>query len=198
MPDTTYDADDYYGYRPLMQLERPVALFGIPGTRIGRTGRAINLVSGLAFVWMDRRVEHKLGRSVQRAEIEEARVERIAAEREALAEALSRRAPPVIVLSDVTLTDPAMADRIAKTCQLVRVEIDVDEALVRIERDVQEDARRHWTFRARCGLDHDTMREELLRLQAELPPGDMVLPVHKRTPMEVAQDFLKQRGLDTT
>jgi hypothetical protein len=33
--------------------------------------------------------------------------------------------------------------------------------------------RPHWTLRVRFGRDHNNMREELLRLQADLPVGDM-------------------------
>jgi shikimate kinase len=197
MAHEVFTSDYYYGYRPLLRLERPVALFGLPGARVGRTARAMNLLSGVPFVWLDRRVEHHFGRSVQRVDMEDGSDARLGVERAVLERALKERTHALWALSNVSWTDPTLLDWIDEKAEMIRLDVTPVQACERIRRDVAEDARRHWTLRSACGLSEERMLEELTRQQDALPAGDRVVSVLGRTPMEIAQDLLESMGFAT-
>ena len=194
MANRPTDPQDYYGYQPRLKLERPVVVFGPPGTQVGRTTRAMHLLAGLPLVWVDRILEHQVGMHVERLEAEQGVAARLEAEKELLTKELRPGKPKLYAVSHHTLTDPSLR-ALLKDAETVRLRATVPAMLEQIERDVSADAAKHWAIRSENGLDHETLKQSLRRLDADLPSGDHEVLCAGRAPMEVASDILKLLGL---
>ena len=104
---------DYYSYAPLVRLQKPLLLCGLPGADVAMTARVATMLTGLQLVSVDRRVEHLASNAAELVEFREGREQRLALEEQVIAEALGRRSPPVIAASPVTLTSASLVDRLA-------------------------------------------------------------------------------------
>lgn len=185
---------DYYGYQPRLLLNQPVVIFGSPGTQVGRTTRAMHLLAGLPLVWVDRVLEHVVGMNVERLEAEQGVAARLEAERTLIAKELRPGKPKLYAVSHHTMTDPGLRT-LLQGAQTVRLRATLPAMLAQIERDVSADAAKHWAIRSENGLDHETLKQALKRLEKRLPSGDYDILCAGRAPMEVASDILKLLGL---
>lgn len=185
---------DYYGYAPLATLPRPLALCGLPGSDVGKTARAINLITGIPFVWIDRQVEHKLGRSVELVSLEQGLDPRFAAEREVLDEVLQARTPPLVALTDVTLTAPALRTLVADQMDVVQLHLTIDEAATRVVQQAAKDARAHYALRQAQRVEPAVIRPRLDRLAEPLKGLGRVVRVQGRSPLEVARQIAQELG----
>jgi shikimate kinase len=86
----------YYGYAPLVQLDRPVVVIGAPGAGAVAVCNALASVTGLPLIDLMRRVEHDAGKSAAHIQLREG--ERMLRAREAalLLRALGERPPALI------------------------------------------------------------------------------------------------------
>ena len=179
--------DDYYSYRPLLRLPRPIALCGLPGVDVAQTARVLTMLTGLPLLSVDRRVEHLAGKAVELVQYREGVEARLGHERRVLAEALQAAPPPVIALSDVTLTDGELRRRVHAACDVWHLELDVEAALARVLAQHDEDRRRHFALTADGTIEAGELRAKLrffLRLGRE---AARQIPVGARSPLEVGE-----------
>lgn len=186
--------DDYYSYAPLHRLPRPVALVGLPGAEAGRTGRTMSLLSGIPFVWVDRHVEHALGRSVELVQREQGAEARLVEERTLMATVFTRRVPHLIALSDVTYTDPGLVAAIEAQADVVLLHLDVDSAVDRIWAQHAADPKQHWALLEAGRATRPAVRDRLLALERRTRHLSHVVLVGTRTPTEVAEQLLADLG----
>jgi shikimate kinase len=186
--------DDYYSWKPTLRLTRPLVLCGVPGAGVGRTARAVNLLTGVPFVWLDRRVEHQLGRSVEVVQFREGHGPRVVIEREVLAEARASAEPPVVALSDVTYEDPALARLLEDTCEVVLLHVDVDTAVERILDAAARDERAHWALREGGAVDRGELRRRLVEHEQRYRHLARVVLVRDRSPLAVAEQLVAERA----
>ena len=91
--------------------------------------------------------------------------------------------------------DNAKIKALLKDAQKVRLRAAVPTLLEQIERDVSADPAKHWAIRSENGLDNETLKQSLKRLDAKLPAGHHEVLCGGRAPMDVAGDILKLLGL---
>jgi hypothetical protein len=156
----------------------------------------MHLLSGLPLVWVDRVLEHQVGMHVERLEAEQGVAARLEAEKTLLTKELRPGKPKLYAVSHHTLTDPGLS-ALLKDAQKVRLRAAVPALLEQIERDVSADPAKHWAIRSENGLDNETLRQSLKRLDAHLPSGHHEVLCGGRAPMDVAGDILKLLGLPT-
>lgn len=188
--------DDYYGYAPLLTLDRPLVVCGLPGTAVGRTARAMNLLSGIPFVWVDRRVEHIVGMSVERLQGPDAHARRLEAERTVLDEALGQRIAPLVALSDATYDDVALAKRLEADADVLLLHLDLDAATERVFVDAARDVRKHWALTDGGQATRETVRARLAERDVRYRHLARVVLVGDRPPLAVAQQILDDLGLE--
>jgi shikimate kinase len=182
--------DDYYSYKPLLKLPRPLAICGLPGTKVGRTVRAMNLVSGVPFVWLDRRVEHELGASVELVHVRDGLEARLAVERRILATLGDERSPPYVALSQVTMSDPDLRTRVLQSCDVVVLDISIAEAELAVQQEAEADQRKHYALLRDVAESTDTLARRLERMATWYQGIVRRIPVARRAPMTVAQDVI--------
>lgn len=136
------DEHDYYSYKPLVRLDRPVAIVGLPGSNPVQTTRVVTMLTGLEAVLLPRRVAHAVGMDPEGLLLGHRDDELHAAELVEIERALAKRSPPVIALGPQTLQDPACAAALRKV-MLVHLRQTVSEALDAIQRDMATDPRKH-------------------------------------------------------
>jgi shikimate kinase len=191
---------DYYSYAPLHRLDRPLVLVGLPGADVGKTARAFNLLTGIPFVWVDRQVEHVLGRSVELVHLEEGAGARIAAEADVWARVFAARTPPVVAASDVSLDDPGVRADVAARTTPVLLDVDLDLAVSRIRSAGEADARAHVALRGAGPFDARAVRAALaphaLAIEAlcALRPDVQRVPVGDDPPLTVAERVAASLG----
>lgn len=178
--------DDYYSYKPLHRLSRPLAMCGLPGAHVGKTVRALNLLTGMPFIWLDRRVEHELGASVEVVQVKQGVGARLDIERRILEALGAERTPPLVALSDVTFTDLQVRTTLLETCDVVCLYLPAEESVARVKAESGADRRKHYA------LLHET--DDLPARITQLAEGyarvARRVEIQGRTPMEVAQEVL--------
>ncbi|MCB9682608.1 MAG: hypothetical protein H6733_14175 [Alphaproteobacteria bacterium] len=189
--------DDYYAYTPLLRLERPLALVGAPGAAVERTARAVNLLSGLPLVAVDRRVEHLLGRSVELVQLESGSTPRTETEAGVLREAVAARTKPIVALTDVTYTDDALQALVETEMDVVLLHLDLADALERVAAEAVADRRKHYALTQAGRASPDEVRAALEVRLARYRHLARVVPVAGRAPLEVAQGLLADLGMVT-
>ena len=177
---------DYYSYAPLVRLQKPLLLCGLPGADVAMTARVATMLTGLQLVSVDRRVEHLASNAAELVEFREGREQRLALEEQVIAEALGRRSPPVIAASPVTLTSASLVDRLAGAHWLC-LHMTVAEAMEAMRRQVAEDRRRHYALRAGGPVD-DSLRPELEQVERVLRGTPDRIPIRGRTALEVGEE----------
>ncbi len=182
--------DDYYGWRPTLTLERPVVLCGIPGTDVGRTARAVNLLTGVPLVWLDRVVEHRLGRSVEVVQVREGSAPRVSLEAQAMDAMLAKGEAPVVAASDATWSDHGLARRLEAACDVVLLHLDVASAALRIEAAAGQDPRAHYALREGGALGGVELRQALHIHEARYRHLARVVLVGERSPLDVATSLV--------
>lgn len=178
---------DYYSYAPLVRLDTPLLLCGLPGADVAMTARVATMLTGLPLVSVDRRVEHLASNAAELVEFRQGRAQRLLFEAEVITEALGRRTPPVIAASPITLTSEDLVSRLSGARWLC-LHMSVDEALDSMRRQVADDRRRHYALRAGGPVD-DSLRPELESLARVLGQAPEQLPVAGRTALEVGEDI---------
>jgi shikimate kinase len=139
---------DYYGYAPLVHLQRPLLLCGLPGADVGSTARVITMLTGLPLCRLAHRVAHVVGDSHDRATITLGETAVLAREAQQLEQALAGRSPPVVALTAITLTDARMRRLALEQCDLIYLRLDVHQALKRIRQQCADTPSKHLAVRA--------------------------------------------------
>ncbi|MBL8619129.1 MAG: hypothetical protein JNM72_26180 [Deltaproteobacteria bacterium] len=111
----------YYGYAPLLQLERPVVVIGPPGAGTVAVCNALVSVTGLPFIDLMRRVEHDAGKSAAHIQLREG--ERMLRAREAalLLRALDERPAGLIACGAWAWSSAEVRRELKARAQTVRL-----------------------------------------------------------------------------
>ncbi len=115
-------SSDYYSPHPRTRLERPLGLVGYAGSGVRAVARGICAVTGLPLNDVERLVEARAGRSRARLLLEDGAEALRAVETEVALQALERRPPGVIALTDSGLMDESTCERVCQETRLVYLE----------------------------------------------------------------------------
>lgn len=129
---------DYYDYTPTVFLERPVALTGFLGGKLGHVGSMIAQRTGLSLIDLPRWVEHEAGRSLSELVLLDGEGALRAIEARLLRRALDDRPAGIIALGDGTLLDPDNRRLVQEKARLVYLKADLDDALRCIRAHLRE------------------------------------------------------------
>ena len=181
---------DYYGYGPLLRLDRPLALCGVPGADVGVTARVVTMFTGLPLVRLTHRVSHVLGQTHGRAllTLGEAAVAEVEADE--LAKALRGPGSPVISLTSHTLTDPQLRAEVLARCDLVHLRLDLQLALRRIREAAATDPRRHLAVRGGGDADDASVLARLRFLARLCRDAPRHVDIGDRMPIQVGREIV--------
>lgn len=158
--------NDYYSYKPLVKLERAVALTGFPGCRPLQTARVASMITGVSALLLSRKVSHHLGKTVEGLIRDGETASLHGAEKMLLERGVGGRSQPIIALGPTTLDDPELRDWVVKHCDIVYLEQTLTEAVGAIEVQMREDRRKHRHLDVFAPLGAPTLRPEFDRRTA--------------------------------
>lgn len=183
---------DYYGYAPLLRLERPLLLCGVPGAEVGTTARVITMLTGLPLTRLAHRVAHVVGESHDRALLTLGEAAVLAHERRQLEIVLGGRTPPVVALSPITLTDPRLRRLAIETTDLLHLRIDLRVALARIRTDTTSNPGKHLAVRSGGPADDDAVLARLRFLDRLCRDAPDHIDIGDRLPLDVGREVAMQ------
>lgn len=185
---------DYYGYAPLIHPDRPLCVVGLPASHHGTTARLVSSFTGLPFFWLDRAVEHRAGASIDSICVERGDDARQRLESEVLPPVLERPSPHVIVLSEVSLSNPALHDLIFERTKVVFAQRSLDEVVGTIEASFE----RRPTAYARLLLgsppNPGPLKRELQAYEEPMHRAHLILEATGLHPQHAAQAMLDALG----
>lgn len=188
------DADDYYSYKPLVRLERPVALVGLPGSNPMQTARVATMITGLGVMLLPRAVAHRLGMDVEGLLLKKRDPELHATELELIERTLAKRSPQVLALGPTTLDDPQCRSALADV-QVVHLEQTVPEAMDNLQREMVEDPRKHQHLKLYGAISESNLRPHFLRRTRELRSlAEVSVPLQGRLPLTVGRELPELLG----
>lgn len=133
--------DGYYDHHPLLQLERPVALYGLLGDETRAIGYRAASLCGLRFADVTRLLEHRTGQSADALELREGAQTLRDEEATSLTDALADRPFGVLTLGPGTLLAEASLEAVRRRTTLVALDLDLPSLFWRV-RSRQEQALR--------------------------------------------------------
>ena len=179
---------DYYSYKPLVKLDRAVALVGFPGCRPLQTARVASMVTGCPLCLLPRAVGHHLGKTVEGLILDGEHASLHGAESLILEKALGGRSKPLIALGPTTLEDPELRDWIVERCQIVHLSQTLTEAVNTIHEEMREDRRKHRHLDAYAPIGAPTLRPLFDRRSALFRKlADLEVDVAARAPLTVGR-----------
>lgn len=149
--------DDYYSYRPRVQLDRPIALTGFPGCRPMQTARVVAMLTGLETIMLPHQVTHTLNRHPEAVLLKGELDVLGAAELALLVKAGKKRRAPVIALGPTTLEDPGCRSWLKEHCRIVHLRQTLREAVKTIAEETASDPRKHQHLRTHGGFDEESL-----------------------------------------
>lgn len=137
---------DYYSYHPTVSLERPVVLAGFFGMELGIVAGVISQRTGVSVVELERWIEHEAGKSVSELVLLEG--ERALRQRELpmLKRALKDTPPPLVTLSDATLTEYDARRLVMVDTKLIYLKADLEDLYQRILRGLEASPGCYWPW----------------------------------------------------
>ncbi|HVS12583.1 MAG TPA: shikimate kinase [Thermoanaerobaculia bacterium] len=133
--------DGYYDHHPLLQLDRPVALYGLLSDETRAVGYRASSLCGLRFADTTRLLEHRKGQSADALEVREGAPALRAEEATSLREALADRPFGVITLGQATLLDAASLELVRARTTLVALDLDLPSLFWRVRARQEQAAR---------------------------------------------------------
>ncbi|MEZ4318415.1 MAG: hypothetical protein R3F61_12965 [Myxococcota bacterium] len=186
---------DYYSYKPLVTLDRPVALVGFPGCRPLQTARVASMITGVPLLLLPHKVGHHLGRTVEGLLLDGAHESLHGAEQLFLERALAERTRPLVALGPTTLEDPVLRAWIREHFQIVHLAQSLTEAVNAIEAEMKEDVRKHRHLDAYAPIGAATLRPLFDRRTALFREvAEVEVDVKGRAPLTVGRELPEKLG----
>jgi shikimate kinase len=180
-------ADDYYGYAPLVTLDRPLALCGLPGSEPGATARVVSMFTGVPLVRVDDQVSHLAGRAYDLLVLQDGVDAALDLEEQVLDKALAKRTCPVIGLSVYSLQRPSARRRLLETCEVRYLCMPLSESVDRVAKASEADARQHAAVRQGGPADGQHLLPVLRFLDRLAREAPATVDIAGRTPMQVGR-----------
>jgi shikimate kinase len=130
--------DGYYDHHPSTQLDRPIVLWGFMGSLCDRVASSLGALTGLPSVDLDRRVEHRAGRSVSQLVLEAGSCEYRHVEQDVLTQALADRPYGVIALGEGALLHPGNLEAIRASACTVYLQWPLADLARNIRRELDQ------------------------------------------------------------
>ena len=186
---------DYYSYKPLVTLPRPLVIVGGPGARVGKTCRAMNLLTAMPFAWVERRMAHALGGDAQGLELQEGPAAFAAAAREVMREVFGRSSSHLVAAPHHAVVDSGLFQWVRERADVVVLRIDPQAALGRVRADVQAKGHKHLALRKGLPFEDGAVLASLQDIDLVLARVGDAVDVGDEPPLAVAERILKARGL---
>ena len=179
--------DGYYDHHPSVHLARPIVLWGFMGSLCDRVASSLGALTGLPSVDLDRRVEHRAGRSVSRIVLEEGSCEYRHVEQDALAQALSDRPFGVIALGEGALLHPGNLERLRAEATTVYLQWPLADLARNIRRELdQRPGRWPWFMQRGSVVTALGIQPMLDEREAAYRSADHTVACAGRTPPQIA------------
>jgi shikimate kinase len=133
--------DGYYDHHPLLDLDRPVTVYGLLTDETRAVGYRASSLCGLRFADVTRLLEHRTGQSAEALEVREGAPALRAEEWVSLRDALADRPHGIITLGQAVLLDEPSLELVRSRTTLVALELDLPSLFWRV-RSRQERAER--------------------------------------------------------
>ena len=187
-------SDEYYSYKPLVTLDRPLVLLGVPGTDINAIARMVSSFTGAPVLLVERKLMHANEHHPDRWTTEGRHSERWDQELRLLRAAFSKLRPVVGLHSHSILRLGALR-WLNENARTVYVREPIQAVLDRIEADVAKDPTRHWVLTGGEAVNPARVRAELARHEAALAAAQVTLDAPGTTPHAIAWSILEPLGL---
>lgn len=184
----------YYSYKPLVSIDRPLVLLGVPGTDINAIARMVASFTGLPVLLVERKLMHAVEHHPDRWTAEGRHSERWDQELRLMRATFSAVRPVVGVHSHSALRLGALR-WLNENARTVYVREPAEQVLARIEADIAKDPTRHWVLTGGDPLDPAKVIAELTRHQAVLDGCHHALDATGATPHGIAWGLLEPLGL---
>lgn len=188
------DDIDYYSYRPLVVPDRPLCVVGLPASHAGGTAKLVASFIGLQLFWLDRAVEHRAGRSIDAIALTEGDDQRRVHERALLPAVLKRPVPPVVVLSELTLGDPSLAELVAATATVLFIRRPIDEIIATIQGSRLKRPSAYARLSLGGPVDPVALRPHLERLERPMRRCEYVMDAEGLHPQHAAREVIDLLG----
>lgn len=169
--------DDYYAPHALLSLRRPLAVAGYVAADTRAVVYRVASLTGLPFADVDRKVEHRAGRSLWQLAADAGVAAYRRLEAEAVRHELRSSPPGLVALGDGTLLDPELRREILDAVDLVALEMDLATCFWRLH--VRQEESTGW---------HPFHPEPLSSLEQVRPYYERRRPGLDAAPHQVALD----------
>ena len=175
----------YYDYHPTLQLERPVALGGMPGTPYREVGHYLTSLTGLSLLDLDRWLEHQVGESLWDFMQSEGEHVLRQKEFEHLDRALLAEPCGLLIVGEGTLAQPANRRRIRESASLVYLSSAPSAAYWQVRQQISERGPRYHPHVPQPLTHFDVLRPLIEALDQARGDANLVLSVDNRSVQDV-------------
>ena len=175
----------YYDYHPTLQLERPVALGGMPGTPYREVGHYLTSLTGLPLLDLDRWLEHQVGESLWDFMQSEGEHVLRQKEFEHLDRALLAEPCGLLIVGEGTLAQPANRRRIRESASLVYLSSAPSAAYWQVRQQISERGPRYHPHVPQPLTHFDVLRPLIEALDQARGDANLVLAVDNRSVQDV-------------
>lgn len=173
--------NSYYDYHPTVQLERPVALGGMPGTPYREVGHYLASLTGLSILDLDRWLEHQVGKSLWDFVQSEGEQELRQKEFEYLDRALVAQPCGLLIVSEGTLAQAANRRKISESAGLVYLSSAPSTAYWQVRQQISERGPRYHPHVPQPLTHFDVLRPLIEELDQARKDADLVLAMDNRS-----------------
>ena len=184
---------DYYSYKPLVTLDRPLVLTGVPGTDVTGITRMVGSFTGLPVLLMERKLSHALEHHPDRYTAEGRHADRWASEKRLLDAAFSASRPVVAMPSQSVLRMGALG-WLADHADTVYVQESLEVVLARVAAAPVE---KHWLLTRGEPLDRALAAREITSHASALDACPRRLTATKVESHGIAREIIAALGLDS-
>lgn len=183
---------DYYSYHPTVFMERPVCLAGFFGLELGVIAGIISQRTGIAVVELDRWIEHDAGKSVSELVLFGGEKELRRREVPLLRRALADTPPPLIALSDATLTEYDARRMVLKGAKLIYLKSSLEDLFERVCYALQASPGCYWPWTLQGPSKPEDLRSLLDDRRGGYESAHVVIDVTGLHPNTIAEQVLAE------
>lgn len=185
---------DYYSYKPLVSLDRPLLITGVPGTDVTGITRMVGSFTGLGVLLTDRKLAHALEHHPDRLTAQDKHDERWSWEKRLL-EAAFAGGPVLVAMGSHSLFRARALDWLKTRAHTVYVREPHERVLERVVQDIAKKPDKHWLLTRGEVVDPSRVLVELAQHDAVLQGCHQVFDAQRGASHGIARDLLERLDL---